>query len=210
MGLCASEIEARIETAYQASGNELGWRFLYSPAAVLQRAEVAFIGLNPGGREVEACLFAMSQGSAYCDEVWGGSHVRGRSPLQVQVRAMFERLNVSPEAVLAGNFVPYRSGNWSELKQSDTALEFARRLWREVLEAVRPRVVIAMGNVVRDELAAMLGIKLTRLPTGWGKVQACRGTANGITLIALPHLSRYRVMDREASRMYMDQLFADL
>lgn len=210
MGTLVSDLEERIRLAYEESENHLGWRFLYSPATVLSGAETAFVGLNPGGSVAEPDMFATEVGSAYCCEHWCGAE-RGQSPLQKQVQAIFERLGVSPEKVLAGNFVPFRSPDWHSLKQPAQALEFGRLLWRDVLSIAKPRVIITMGALVTKEMAAMLGVKpIQKIPIGWGSVSASRSGAKGVTLIGLPHLSRYRVMGRHESREGVDRLFAGI
>lgn len=207
----ADDLKRRIETAYRASGNKLGWRFLYSPVAVLERADVAFIGLNPGGAEPEPDRLAMDSGSAYCDEVWWDDYAAGCSPLQEQVRALFAQLGVAPDAVLAGNFVPFRSADWQSLNSPDASLALGRELWREVLAQAGTRVVVTMGTVTRNELAALLGIEeLNYHDTGWGRVRAARGSANGVTLVSLPHLSRYRLFGRPESAACLAELFRDL
>lgn len=211
MQATAESLQQRIETAYHASGNRLGWRFLYSPIAVIDRADVAFIGLNPGGAEPEPDRLAMDSGSAYCDEVWWDGYEPGCSPLQLQVRAVFAELGVRPEAVLAGNFVPFRSYDWPSLQNAAAGLALGRALWREVLAQAGARVVVTMGTVVRNEIAALLGItQLDYHHTGWGRVRAARGAANGVTLIGLPHLSRYRLFGRIESAACIAELFRDL
>ncbi|WP_298196720.1 uracil-DNA glycosylase family protein [Novosphingobium sp.] len=198
-----------IEDAYQQSGNELGWRLLYSPAQVLDRADVAFIGLNPGGsvRPADHAEFACEIGSAYETEQWAGCGP-GESPLQRQVRAMFAMIDVQADQVLAGNLVPFRSPTWRDLVAPAQSLEFGRRLWSDFLAAARPRLVVTMGSIVGAEIASLLGVKLAAAPTGWGNVAAQRGQAGSVTLIALPHLSRFRLFDRAASHTHLQKLFA--
>lgn len=126
-----TEIEDAIQLAYETrlrqvpSGRPLGWRLLYSPRRVLEGARVAFIGLNPGGSTIdpEHGVFSCERGSAYRREVenWGAS-----SQLQDQVLELFRRLNVSPEDVLAGNLVPFRSPSEAALKDAPGAIAFGR------------------------------------------------------------------------------------
>lgn len=40
----------RIEKEYIKGGYNLGWRFLSAPKETLLEANIAFIGLNPGGK----------------------------------------------------------------------------------------------------------------------------------------------------------------
>ena len=160
--------ERQIKAAYRASGNDLGWRFLYSPEGVLDGAEVAFIGLNPGGtsRPADYAEFCMTEGSAYQRESWA-DFPPGQSPLQRQVLLLFERLGVRTERVLDGNLVPFRSPSWDRLPSRAQALCFGCSIWREVLGQARPSLVISMGRVTNEALAAMLGIKRPRRDPAW-------------------------------------------
>ena len=119
----STQLEADIAEAYRVSHHRMGWRLLYSPARVLEGADVAFIGLNPGGSgaDGEHGEFAVDAGSAYCTERWG-STAPGASVLQRQVRMVFRRLDVGPEDVLAGNLVPFRSRDWASLDDPNGAL----------------------------------------------------------------------------------------
>lgn len=64
---------------------------------------MAFVGLNPGGnrRTKDHAEFAMGHGSAYAAENWGASP--GRSKLQRQVLALFEKIGERPEAAPQGH-----------------------------------------------------------------------------------------------------------
>lgn len=209
------ELEAKIRKAYIASGNELGWRFLYSPSSVLFGADVAFIGLNPGGaaRHEAHAEFAMQTGSAYLHECWAG-YPAGHSSLQTQVRRLFGGLGVKAEAVLAGNLVPFRSRNWATLEQPQYSLKFGQGIWLEVLLAAQPSLVVTMGGQTFDSLAAALQVEDVECSLlGWGKVKGRKAhysrsgsLADGL-LVGLPHLSRFRIVGREASREGLAGLF---
>lgn len=209
-GAALADLERRIEDAYQASGNRYGWRFLYSPPQVLTTAKLAFIGLNPGGNKcpAEHAQFAPVSGSAYYDECWAG-HKPGESPLQRQVRSLFEMIGVPAAEVLAGNFVPFRSPTWGALQRPKDALSFARALWTDIFMLSRPALVIAMGAEVRREMANILGIaQMAAFPTGWGRIKAVRGTNGHTTLIGIPHLSRFRIVGRPGSAEQLAAIFA--
>lgn len=206
-----NELQERIETAYAASGNDLGWRFLYSPAAVLERADVAFLGLNPGGSErpSDHAKFCMAGGSAYAEESWAG-FPPGQSPLQRQVLLLFQRLEVRPADVLAGNLVPFRSPNWERLADRQQALRFGRALWADVLEQVRPKLVISMGGVANEAVAAMLSVAgLRSVPVAWGQVSAVAGRFDGGRFVGLPHLSRFGIISRPQSAEALKELFGE-
>ena len=142
----ANRLKRQIEDEYKKGGYTLGWKFLYSPANVLSGACVAFIGLNPGGRNrpENHAEFAIDHGSAYELEQWKG-HQPGESPLQQQVRALFGRIGERTADVLAGNLVTFRSPTWDDLPNPDRALAFGEAVWKDVLAIVQPKLVIGMG-----------------------------------------------------------------
>ncbi|GAA4227469.1 uracil-DNA glycosylase [Sagittula marina] len=200
----------QIEHAYQRSGNDLGWRFLYSPSQTLSGARVAFIGLNPGGSEEDLAYgqYAVDHGSAYNRESWAGK-APGDHKLQKQVLALFKRLEVEPETVLAGNLVPFRSPTWRSLKSRAPSIQFGKELWAEVLSISQPSIIVTMGSVTTKILSEILKIdRLEKCPTGWGQVSAYRGELEGRRLVGLPHLSRYGTMTRPESSAYMDSLLS--
>lgn len=202
-----------IENAYRKSGNTMGWRLLSSPENTIFRAKIAFIGLNPGGSAVDArqSVYAMPEGqSAYVNESWGG-RTAGQSPLQVQVQALFARLNVEPHKVLAGNLVPFRSPDWASLHNPKGSLKFGRKLWGNILKSSSASVVITMSGETTKSVADLLGAhEMVQYPVGWGKITATRGRFDGGVLIGLPHLSRFGIMNRAASAAYLDRLFEKL
>ncbi|MGR3503096.1 uracil-DNA glycosylase family protein [Pseudaestuariivita sp.] len=211
----AASLEGRIAAEYAlrvaAHPNAgLGWRLLYSPARVLGGADVAFIGLNPGGGKeaIASPEFSCETGSAYRAEVecWGKS-----SRLQEQVLALFDRLGVAPEDVLAGNLIPFRSRSEASLTEQPEARAFGEKLWREILVRASPRLVVTMGRTTHISIRDVLGVTAAaRHPVGWGRVSALRGVFPGGTWIGLPHLSRFSIMTRPSSADALNSLFAGI
>lgn len=205
-GKFARTLQDEIARAYRASGNSLGWRFLYSPVHVLDGARVAFIGLNPGGstKDPDHGEFAMESGSAYQDERWPSS-----SRLQKQVLELFRRLDVAPEDVLAGNLVPFRSPDWDSLVGREEALSFGLHLCERVLRRAAPPLVITMGRETNDAISRLIRVQdIAQYPINWGRYTASRGQFQDGNWIGLPHLSRFTIMDREASKEALNALFA--
>lgn len=203
----ARSLEQRIEKAYRARGDRMGWRLLYSPAHVLNGASVAFVGLNPGGdyAPVQHAEFAMDHGSAYEREDWGAAP--GQAKLQRQVRALCNRLGVRPEDVLAGNLVPFRSPSWEAMADRRGALAFGKALWSKILHHARPNLVIAMGGVTIAALADVLNVHdLERVNVGWGSVKGQRGRHHNGVFVGLPHLSRFAIIDRPQSEHGLERL----
>jgi len=212
----AERLRDRIEAAAAAGGHSRGWRLLYSPASVLDGAEIAFVGLNPGGEVAPAghAGLATERGSAYTDERWphcGVDCPAGEAPLQLQVRRLFEGLGVRPETVLAGNLVPFRSPDWSGLRGKPEALRFGRGLWAEILGRARPRIVVAMGGTTRRVLGQILGAGAEhRVPLGWGRVAGTRARHPHGVLVGLPDLLRFRVLGRADSSAGLTRLLEGL
>lgn len=210
------ELENHIAEAYRHQlsqgdrANKLGWRLLYSPERVLKGAKVAFIGFNPGGSYINPTHgeFSCESGSAYRKEVelWGTN-----SGLQEQAMALFGRLGVVPEDVLAGNLVPFRSPDEKSLKNREEAIALGRSVWRRILEVAKPSLVVSFGDAANTEVSKVLAVKaVKKLPVGWGNYTASRGQfANG-AWVGLPHLSRFRIMKRPESKKQMDALFHGL
>lgn len=197
----AENLKDHIERRYADDRYSLGWRLLYSPEAVLEGARVAFLGLNPGGsfRPKDHAEFAMEHGSAYVLENWGVPPGTGR--LQRQVVALFQKIGERPDAVLAGNLVPFRSPTWKALPDRQRALAFGQEIWREIFAEVRPQLVIAMGGEVTQALRHILGVGIMeRISVDWGRVCGERGGFAGGTLIGIPHLSRFPIITRSESQ----------
>lgn len=211
----AERMEAEIQREYEIRLRRypeaaLGWRLLYSPRRVLSGARIAFIGFNPGGRSIDPNHgeFSTEVGSAYRKSVenWGPS-----SSLQDQVMALFHRLNVVPEDVLAGNLVPFRSPSEDSLPGASEAISFGKRIWREVFDKVRPSFVASMGGTANREVSSLLMVRdAKKYPVGWGTYTAYRGHFAGGTWIGLPHLSRFAIMKRSASQAALNELFNNL
>lgn len=198
-----------IEQAYRKSENQLGWRFLSCPARNLEGAKVAFVGLNPAGNGPEdRDGFAMPEGtSAYRDESWGGC-APGEAVLQKQVLALFARLGQRPENVLSGQFIPFRSPRLNKLKNLQFCLAFGEELWSGVFSSAKPELVVTLGFDTLPHMQRILGVvSVEKIPVNWGNYSARRGTFKGGTLIALPHLSTFKIMNRPQSATALDTLF---
>jgi len=201
--------EAAIEKAYIRSRNTLGWRLLYSPRSTLEGADIAFVGLNPGGDRDESVdrRFAVPTGSAFFDESWKGSPP-GQSRLQKQVRSLFSKLGVRPNDVLAGNLVPFRSPTWKAPVNKRAASDYGQRLWRQILLRAKPRLVIGMGREATRRLGRVLETELEqRVLVGWGNVAGTRAVFENGILVGLPHLSRFPIIGRTGSAAGLRRLF---
>lgn len=212
MGFSPTEIadlRTSISRAYERSPNDLGWRFLYSPASVLKGSRVALVGLNPGGHvnETDHAVFSSERGSAYRIESWHG-RPPGKAGLQVQVLSVFARLGVEPDSVLAGNLIPFRSPSWSALRDKEQALEFGKSLWTLILNRLQPELIISLGGPVRDAMVDMLNIHDQQdIPINWGTQRALVAATPYGRLVSVPHLSQYKFVNRAESAEAVKRLF---
>lgn len=221
-----------IDAAYKRLDHQIGWRFLSGPKANLNRAtQVAFITLNPGGKEDPPDHPHESQelGSAYLVEKWDGKPP-GQSNLQVQVGTMFklmaERLGISDyrllmNKTLAGYFIPFRSPNYASLANKAESVDFAKRLWTDIFAHIAPTTIITMDRltfkhvrkIIRDRYLSK-PVRQFQVPTGWGNYQAdivrFGSVDDGLTLVRIPHLSRFGIFTsskcRSAVALLMDVL----
>ncbi len=175
-----------------------GWSFMYTPEAALKSAKVVLVGLNPGGNDEDQQSSWEHDGiNAYVDQPWGKG--KRLNPLQQQVGLLFAALGVRPDEVFAANLLPFRSPSWRELPGKEGALEFGRRLWKDDLLPRTPaRLFVCIGKQPGQELAALLGAASPPMKheVEWGKQSLDEYVApDGRTVLALPHLSRFRVFD---------------
>ena len=214
-----AQFKESIESAYDRLGHQLGWRFLYTPARTLAPdTRLAFVALNPGDDKYHEPILSVEEGNAYRVERWWG--VRQEGGLQTQIRHLYVELAKRTEGAtadelmdqtLALNFCPFRSPGWPPLVRPEESIEFSRRMWATVLDIVEPSVIVCLGSdpmryldpVVRAHGAVPTGPTEKR-PVGWGNVKYAVAryakTPREVTMVGLPHLSRFRIFGRPESR----------
>lgn len=185
-----------IQAEYERLGYKAGWSFMYTPAARLHDAEIALVGLNPGGDEGDAGHWDHPEGNAYANQNWSANG-KAWSPLQVQVAALLDAVGVRHDRIVATQFIPFRSPNWRELERKKEALAFGRQLWRWLLEQTTATRFLCLGSTAAEELARLTGAKRSgKFKTDWGNQTFDRYVSPRHTVVRIPHLSRYRVFDR--------------
>lgn len=203
---------ANIERQYRRQNFSLGWRFLTcSKKNLSPQTDVVFLTLNPGGDVIppDHPSASCESGSAYVVESWGNS-TPGASNLQVQIRSMFQILQIDINNVLSGQLVPFRSPSWIELPNCAECVTFGKKIWSEIIEYVQPKLIIAMGKTqLRPVLLDILGepVHCENVLVNWGKITAGIDVYEGKRVISLPHLSRFGIMTRPESRSAVDYLF---
>ena len=112
--------------------------------------------------------------------------------------------------MLAGASVPFRCGEWSDLtaRQKEESLRLGRDFWAEPLRAPALRLVVACGREAEKLVVDLTAAKLAVTePLHWGtiNVRAYRYT-DGKTILALPHLSHYKVFVADARKITPKQI----
>jgi len=190
-----------IDEAYADLGHQYGWSFMGTPTERLRTAQVAIVGLNPGGGgegdPYNYGRFWASDGiNCYFDEQWGTGGTD--TPLQTQVKEWHRLLKLEPSDPLCIQFVPFRSPDWNRLPEKAASIEFARSLWAWVLDTSPAQLFITMGKLPASYLAELMGAKrFARLSTGWGnQLIDVYDAPGGRRIVAMPHPSRYRLFCR--------------
>jgi hypothetical protein len=147
-----------IQQKYAEYGFNKGWRLWYHRLSILdQSPQVLFMGINPGGsgHNPNHGTYSQERGCAYQVENWGSN-----SQVKEPVPELFKATGLDITTAAISNFVPFRSEGEGKLKQNPhykQMLRWCDELWAELLEEVRPRLVISIGAIPRDGLRRVLG-----------------------------------------------------
>lgn len=194
------QLQMAIEDEYRRLGHTIGWRLLTCPIDNIKTSKTALISINPGGYHREEPSVSSERGSAYCIESWKGN-VAGEESLQRQVKRMCEILQTHPDQILSGYLVPFRSPNWNQLPEKAQSLQFGLGLWKMLLSESQIGTIIAFGKEAGALLAAHFNyFHNSQVQAGWGTQTIdiyCGPRQN--RLIALPHLSRFKLFGRPPS-----------
>lgn len=184
-----------------------GYSFFYCPVARVETAKVGLIGLNPGGggdpddppppqnRSWD------HRGFAYLDQPWGPGGTL--NPLQVQIGRLLALTRCSEPEFFAAQLVPFRSPSWSRLPNASRAIQIFEPAWRELFAASSVRIWFSLGYVAGDTARRWLGAgDWLEHESGWGrtKIKVARN-AGGVVIVALPHLSRYKLFSQTGARL---------
>lgn len=189
------ELNKKIKEEYEKQGYTLGGGLLYSPKETLLKSHTVFLGVNPGGREPSPTItFSCEEGSAYTTQEWEAGTGVGNAPLQIQVQTLFKILNVDANQVLSGNLIPFKTP--SEKGLGRDAVEFGKKIWGKILTQKNYRIVL-MGRLCETAITNALNAQFVdKCPTGWGQTEARFYKYSSGEICALPHLSRYRIFNR--------------
>ena len=208
LSLHGSITTAEIDAEHHRLGYASGWRFMMCQQATMRSAKLLVVTLNPGGNGPHGTDWSYENGNAYCDEKWAGEP--GTAKLQRQMQKLYEFLGVRKDEVFSANYVPFRSPTWHGLERKPEVLAFADKLWTWLRPQLSFEVAVCIGKDQPGRSIARLfdARHDITLKVGWGEVTADRyRLPDGRKLIALPHLSRFLIFDRPASRPYLQRIF---
>lgn len=187
-----------------AIGFSQGFKLLYCPWRTIDVGTVAFISLNPGRAPDDAELRIASDERGNSYEVERASTV---SPITDQFLRLCTFIQVNPGHVLTGVAAPFRSGSWAQLsrEQRNGSLELGRRFWGAALNQPRINKIIAVSNEASNLAVGVTRSRIIReIPSGWGNIKIrVFENLNGVRVVQLPHLSRFRLFGRSESESYL-------
>lgn len=187
-----------IQAKYDELGYEFSWFFMMTEEARLYDAQVALVGLNPGGGHWDPPVWAPEAGNKYLD-----AEPKDLSRVHRQVRALHSVMEWSRKEVFSAQFIPFRSPSFKVLREREKALEFSRELWRWVLSVSPAKKFLCMGSLAAWEVAGLISAIRDphEYPTGWGSMKFRRFVSpDGRVVVEWPHPSRYALFGRAEGR----------
>ena len=197
----------KIDTGARELGFKDGYGLLYGPWAILDQAKIAFVSLNPGGG-------GEGDSERSVDYERGNSYEDTESQWAISsqfMRMCRDVLQVRATDILTGVAVPYRSRNWNALT-SDQKLEgelIGRQFWGEALGHRRRDLVVTCSTLATSMIVRATNATLdSEIPAKWGKAMLRRYVSNdGAIIVALPHLSRFKLFSREQCKSALHDIF---
>jgi hypothetical protein len=205
-----------------------GWRLLTTSKNTLEKNSGIFlITLNPGGdgrniqgQSIESC----ENGNAYIYERWKGKEEQSKLQLQFQsiFKVICEKTNANDfegllESSICGYYVPFRSPTWEKLEYKSQSIEIANRIWKSIISQSTPKIIITIDKITYENIQKIITnldynyIDETDFTTGWGnykaKISRFDKQSEKLSILRLPHLSRFSIFNREKSEKEIDKMF---
>jgi len=202
-------------------GHSCGVKLLYVPLANVEIGnKIVLLGLNPGGNVKNKKFEIEFNGCAYIDEIWKSNSSPGASPLQVQIRKLFECIAITQGCAengdnilrnsVGGNLIPFRSPTWKALASKNESLQQGKIIWNEILDSVKPKLIIGFSGIVKNYLSVRYNCRMKPIPTGWGNYSAYYFRKDKLTVWILPHLSTFKIFSSENCRSFVNYFKSSL
>ena len=189
-----------------------GYRFVYGPWETLDKAEVAFLSLNPGRGETldKETMRDISDERGNTYEVEQGTSA---SPMVDQFLRLAKLIEHRPADILTGVVVPFRSKNWDcvEEYQREESLALGRRFWKVPLSRPDLRLIIVTGTPTEKLVVDITEASCDgESDSGWGSYKLRRyRLPKGGRIVYLPHLSHFRLFGRKPSEPKVREFLDD-
>lgn len=193
---------------------------LYSSHETLKPGKIYLIGLNPGGSADGPNLrdniskMPVRSDNAYIDECWPADNRKpGAAPLQQRIGWLLRVLGVDTRDVFATNLIFTQSRDDKGVTRAQ-----AEKCWpihEAMLEIVRPSLIVAFGNggfspygFIHSRFRGEQ--EFQRAGHGNWNLKRFQTTISDreTTVIGLPHLSRYKPMDKPAVKAWLKDSLA--
>lgn len=157
-------------------------RILYSSIDTLKSSEIYILGLNPGGKvdgppiSESVDKLGEQDKNAYLDEEWefhGLSCEKADAPLQRRIRDLIGRIKdiedenakkIELRKICASNLIFVQTSDANKLKKDEGSIkELVKACWKVhelIIEAIQPKVIIAIGNGPLSSYAVLLKDRL--------------------------------------------------
>ena len=221
------EIVNIIETEYNNSRNNIGWRFLAtSKKTLLSNSGIFLITMNPGGGKDNSQhpKSSCENGCAYISESWKNKPT-GESRLQKQFILLFSELAKRHptkdkielmESSVCGYFIPFRSPTFNLLKDKKRSIILATNIWKTIISSNSPKLIICIDVRTHKYIRKIIDglnyniISNTKYPVGWNNITAelsiYKKNGNALSIIRFPHFSRFSIFGREQSKEPITQI----
>jgi hypothetical protein len=182
----------------------LSGEILYSGVSTLRQGRAYLLGHNPGGDANDPTLPTVARSldelpakriNSYLDTTWSRQHAVGQAPLQRRVVWLLESPGLRPREVAASNliFVRSRDAAGSQFRK------YAELCWpvhEEIIDVVRPQLVIAFGNSAHSpfgfpRLRIRLQWKIYSVPcASSGRMRRCTASIPRVSVASVAHRAR--------------------
>jgi hypothetical protein len=175
---------------------QFGRRFLYSSKRSFEENNgLLILGLNPGGSDDSNASneqWSSERGNAYLVEDWS-------SAIQGKVVSLFQSIESKTgmasllERSITSNLIPFRSPQWDQLPNQEAAIEFSRDLWFQLINELKPKVILTLGSKVFQVIDPFFenpSTSVTRYVYE-GRQRVIIRLRHDTTTIQIPHLSHW-------------------
>jgi len=202
--------EYRIRTAAKEFGVD-GYGLIYGPWERLEAPKAIFLSLNPGRppHKDKPSSVEDPRGNSYEVE-----KETTKSPITDQFLRLCKLLGLTPSDVLAGVVSPFRSMKWhtdgdSPRKARECSVGLGREFWTQALLYAKAPLIITSSLPTKHIVSQIFNLvePVEIHPSGWAQVRLTRYRVGETDIINLPHLSRYKLLNRHECAQHLRAIF---